>query len=407
MKCCLLIILSLFLTYRPKVRHYKPDMGPTRDLSMLTNDSCESIRGIDSTMEAFIKREEIAGASLAISRGDSLIYVKGYGYADREAGLKMQPYHRMRIASASKLLTAVGIMKLCDEGRLSLSDKVFTPDGALGHCSFCKDICDARVFDITVEHLLRHKAGFSNRSGDLFFGKDLSSDGDHLVSIALRRRLGFSPGDTQEYSNVGFYILGRVIEEVTGCQYHEWMKENIFARCNCHDFDVALNTPLERREDECKYYVHPDAVPGTCYTGNNITRLGGAGSWIATAPELCRLVAAIDDDWTIKDILSEESITAMTQWFDPATFSLGWNDTNPDGVWTRTGSFLGTTAIIKYFAPPGEQSSGDADGKGDCWVIITNSSTWHGARVSRYTSGLIRRMRRDYLDKIPRRDLFH
>jgi len=249
----LCIILSLVLTFFPKVRNYKADMGPTRDLSYLTNDSCEDIKGIDSTMMAFINREGIAGASLAISRGDSLIYVKGYGYADREKKLAMQPFHRMRIASVSKLLTAVGIMKLCEDGYISLDDKVFTPDGVLGSCAFCSNIRDSRMFNITIEHLLRHQGGFSNRGGDPFFGVDLTSTGDQLLCKALGRRLGFTPGDTQEYSNVGFYILGRIIEQVTGCQYHEWMKENIFARCNCHDFDVAGNSPLERKEDECKY----------------------------------------------------------------------------------------------------------------------------------------------------------
>jgi len=404
----LCIILSLFLTAQVRIRNYFPQMEPARDLSYLTNDSCESIKGIDSTMMAFIKREEIAGASLAISRGDSLIYVKSYGYADREKKVKMQPYNRMRIASVSKLITAVGIMKLCEEGLISLDDKVFTPDGPLGKCSFCGDIRDRRMLNITIEQLLRHKGGFSNRAhGDLFFGNDLSSSGDELLSKALRYSLGFTPGATQEYSNVGFYILGRIIEEVTGRKYHEWIKSEILEPCGCHDFDVAGNSILERKDHEAKYYVHPDAVPGTCYTGNNITRLGGAGSWIATAPELCKFVACIDNDPVIRDILTRESIDAMTEWFDEATFSLGWNDTNPDMVWTRTGSFCGTSAIIKYFGFPGPQSSEAADGKGDCWIIITNSSTWHGARVSRYTAGLIRRMRRQYLDQIPKRDLFH
>jgi len=383
-------------------------MEPSRDLSTLTNESCESIKGIDSTMMAFIKREEIAGASIAVSRGDSLIYVKSYGYSDREKKEKMQPYNRMRIASVSKLVTAVGIMKLCEDGLISLDDKVFTPDGLLGGCEFCSNIRDSRMFKITVEQLLRHKAGFSNRaSGDIFFGSDLTSSGDQLLRKALGRNLGFAPGATQEYSNVGFYVLGRIIEEVTGRDYHEWINSEILRKCGCHDFDIAGNSPMERKEHEAKYYVQPEAVPGACYTGNNIARLGGAGSWIATAPELCKLVACIDNNPRVRDILSKESIDAMTEWFDQETFSLGWNDTNPDGVWTRTGSFCGTSAIIKYFAPPGPQSSEAADGKGDCWIIITNSSTCHGARVSRYTAGLIRRMRRQYLDQIPQRDLFH
>ena len=83
------------------------------------------LHDMDSIMRRYLKRWELNGAQLAVTRNDSLLYVKGYGWADKERNVLMEPCHIMRMASVSKLVTAVGIMKLQEMGRLKLSDKVF------------------------------------------------------------------------------------------------------------------------------------------------------------------------------------------------------------------------------------------------------------------------------------------
>ena len=131
-----------------------------------------------------------------------------------------------------------------------------------------------------------------------------------------------------------------------------------------------------------------------CYGGNDITGLSGAGAWCGSPAELCRFVAAIDGKPEIKDIISAESVAAMTEYFDPDTFSLGWNDTKPTGEWTRTGTLGGTSALVKYF-PDGE-----------CWIMITNTSTWKGPGFTDYTEQLFRECRTKYGDLLPAQDLF-
>ena len=84
----------------------------------------------------------------------------------------------------------------------------------------------------------------------------------------------------------------------------------------------------------------------------------------------------------------------MVEYFDKETFSFGWNDTEPSNGWQRTGTFSGTSALIWYF-PDGE-----------CWVFLTNTSTWKGPGFARYTKTLFRELRRDHGSKIPSRDLF-
>ena len=123
----------------------------------LVNEDIEELAGLDRKIRKYMTDWQIEGLSLSVSRGDSLLYVKGYGMADDNE--PMSPSHIMRVASVSKLITAVGIMKLCDEGRLSLDDKVFGQDGILSDSLYCKYI-GSRKGDyekITVEHLLRHQ----------------------------------------------------------------------------------------------------------------------------------------------------------------------------------------------------------------------------------------------------------
>lgn len=387
----------------PQIRHYSHNDGPTRNLADLTNQSCAPIPGIDSTILAYMAEYGIVGAQLAVMRGDSLLYVKGYGYADRVSGEEMEAWHRMRIASVSKLVTAVGIMKLRDMGLLKLEDKVFAPGGVLASYS---SNADPRFNDITIEHLLRHQAGFTAKVEDPLFCVGFL-DGRQTLRKELSHPLAFTPGSSQEYSNVGFFALSVVIEEITGKAYEDWMQQNVLFPMQCYNFRIGGNYLDERYPGEVRYHMHPGSKTDEdyhgggiqvekCYGSNNVRATLGAGGWITTAAELCRMVAGIDGDWGIGDILSEDSIARMTQFVSPDVYSLGWNDTNQVGIWTRTGSFSGTTALIRNYS-----------WDGDCWVLLTNTSTRHASRIVKYSSAMIMELRARYWYDLGNRDLFH
>ena len=99
----------------------------------LTNATCDTsvLRPMERQIERYMEHWHLQGVSLSIVRNDSLIYAKGFGWADREKGLKMEPRNLLRLASISKLITAVGIMVLQERGQLSLQSKVFGPEGIL------------------------------------------------------------------------------------------------------------------------------------------------------------------------------------------------------------------------------------------------------------------------------------
>src|SRR5664280_3863535 len=99
----------------------------------LTNDisSGTKFAGVEKTVNSFLRKWSIAGASIAIAKDGKLIYAHGFGYADTASKTEAQPYSQFRIASISKLVTAIGVMKLKEEGKLSLTDSVFGHRGIL------------------------------------------------------------------------------------------------------------------------------------------------------------------------------------------------------------------------------------------------------------------------------------
>ena len=368
------------------------------------------LKALDHSVDSFMNFWALKGIALAVVRNDSLVYAKGYGKAD--ASTPMTPGTTMRLASVSKLLTAVGIMKLQEEGKVFLDTPVFGPFGILKR--FDPYIKDSNYYSMTVEHLLRHQGGFTTRGGDVMFstltfmrnhGLSEAPDAETLVQKQVSRRLAFEPGTWQDYSNFGYLLLSLIIEEVSGLPYEEYMQEHVFKPAGCTGFSIAGNYLKDRQPGESQYFMQPDSEPvpsydgklaevEKCYGGNDITSLKGAGAWIGSAVEMARLVSCIDGRGPMEDILTEESVRQMTTWYDENTFSLGWVDTKPDGEWTRTGSFSGTSALVKVY-PDGE-----------CWVLISNTSAWRGSRFSKNTAYLCKKLRGRFSHLMPRRDMF-
>lgn len=382
----------------------------------LTNSMSDSpqLEDMENKIKRYLLRWEINGAQIAVTRNDSLLYVKGFGWADMEKKQEMQPSNIMRLASVSKLLTAVGVMKLAEVGTLKLSDHVFGPKGILNDTAFTNAIKDQRYLDITVEQLLRHKAGFTTGAGDPMFSTryimmqnrlTTPPDNNTLMKILLKRRLGFTPGTAKRYSNVGYTLLSMIIEKKTRMSYEDYMRRFVFEPAGCYDFHIAGNYEKDRRKNEVKYYMHKGSEPvyeynnsgrmvEKCYGENDIPNLKGAGAWCASAAELSRLVASIDLLPGVKDILSKKSVEFMTREMPDHDFSIGWNFCPKGRPWIRTGSLSGTSALVLRY-PDGE-----------CWILITNTSTWKGHGFSNDTMRLFERLRQENRDKFPKRNLF-
>ena len=380
----------------------------------LTNNtsSGKEFAGAEKTINAFMRKWSIAGGSIAIAKDGKLIFARGFGFADTASKTETQPYNQFRIASISKLVTAVGIMKLQEEGKLSLNDKVFGPDGILNDPYFSEPK-DKRVYSITVAHLLSHEAGWTQRYGDQMFmpiiiaemmGIKPPVDTKTIVRFALNKRLHYTPGTGRAYSNLGYSILGLVIEKVSGMSYEDYCRKTILEPLGIYDMKIAGNLPSEKAPFEVTYYEPSDVVLkpsiyGTgelvtpSYGGNDIRALGGAGAWVATAPDLMRLLLAVDGFNNKPDILSDQSIRFMTD-NDNGFAPVGWKTTVFNGTWWRTGSFPGSAGMMK------RQSDGIS------WVVLFNSSAWNGPEIYSYINNMMYRVI-SQINPWPEYDLFN
>ena len=408
-------IATAFVIIHKPVPKPQPIEKPRVYLNEKLNNTMSELpetEGIDKKVKAFMRKWQIKGASLAVMRNDSLVYAKGYGWADEAEGIAMEPSHILRMASVSKLITATGIMVLQDRDSLSIKDTVFGPSGILNDSLFNTVIKDKNYHKITIEHLLRHQGGFYRDPlfSSLDVMKQMQLDNppvkEDYYKLVLRNRLRFMPGDWEKYSNFGYLLLSEIIEKVSGKPYEQFIREEVLRPAGCFDMHIGGSYYRDRRPNEVRYYTHEgdgkfiEEYNGSgimverCYGGNNIPLLSGAGAWCGSPAEIARLVASIDGKSEVEDIISAEAVAQMTEYFDKETYSLGWNDTDPQKGWSRTGTLAGTSALVKYF-PDGE-----------CWILITNTSTWRGPGLARYTDDMFKQCRELYSDRLPDRNLF-
>jgi len=350
-----------------------------------------SLKDIDSNVVRMMQLLEIKGASVAICKDGRLVYAKGFGYADEEQNVKVQPYHVFRLASVSKLITAVAIMKLVEERKLSLDDKVFGEKGILNDKMFLK-INDPRMKDIEVMHLLQHTGGWRNRfrADPLFRTLEIAqymkvkppADINTLIQFMLSESMIAAPGDFYDYSNFGYCVLGKVIEKKSGLSYEQYVQQKILKPIGVNRIRIGKNLYNERYADEVKYYDYYGArkklsIYGTgdsvsrVYGGTNIVTLGAAGGWVASPKDLLKLVLAIDGFKTKPDILNEETISKMVKPSEEDSTAqklIGWRGADKTRWW-RTGNLASSSVVVM------RQNDGIS------WVMITNTGNWKESRM--------------------------
>jgi CubicO group peptidase (beta-lactamase class C family) len=364
---------------------------------------------IDYQVQRFIEKYELKGVSISIVSDEKLVYSKGYGFANKEDSILASPCQLFRLASVSKLITAVTIMKLVEQKKIRLDSKVFGPEGFFNDEKYLK-VVDPRLFDITVLNLLNHSGGWTQRYGDPMFNPLLISSLveekspatiDTYLKFVTSRKLHFTPGTMYSYSNMGYMFLGEIITRVTGMPYEDYVRKNILFPMGIYDMHLAHNFFKERFSNEVKYYVPAGDTLIYSYTGdsllvpkpyggNDIRLLGGAGGWVASSPELAKLLVSIDGFSKSKDFLSKESINLMTG--ELGKF-LGWKQEYENG-WLRTGSFAGTNNVL-YRGNDGFE-----------WVVLCNTSSWKGPVFSYDIIRLMKKISRE-IPVWPDKDLFN
>ncbi|MFJ8260978.1 serine hydrolase domain-containing protein [Rummeliibacillus sp. NPDC094406] len=175
---------------------------------------------IDEYINKELEKQHIPGASIAIVKGDKVQYIKGYGISGPN-GTKMTPQTPVVLGSVSKSFTALAIMQLVDQGMIQLDNPVQQ------YIPWFRVADEEESKEITIRHLLNHTSGISE-----YDGQRAISEGDQslkkLVESLKGLHLEKGVGESYQYSNLNYAILGLVIEEVTKTPYDEYIKRNIY-----------------------------------------------------------------------------------------------------------------------------------------------------------------------------------
>ncbi len=182
--------------------------------------SMSSFEELDAHLRESAEAERFSGVVLA-DRGGEIVFHRAYGLASKRFGVANQLDTRFNIGSLNKMFTAVGVLQLADQGKLSLDDPI-----AKYLEGFPPDVGEK----VTIRHLLAHRSGWSAYwDNPVFLARrtELRSMADYLEFIR-DIPLEFEPGTRKQYSNTGYEVLGAIIEAASGQGYYEYIDEHVY-----------------------------------------------------------------------------------------------------------------------------------------------------------------------------------
>ena len=343
------------------------------------------IQAIDQNIAAFMSQYNIPGMAIAITLNDKLVYVNSYGQASVENKQSVTTQSLFRISSLSKQITAVAIMRLLDEGKLSLNSTVFGNGSILGN-TYGAQPYSPGVTNITVGELLHHTEGGWTDDGTDAFGQNFSYTIPQLMTWQLNNvpLLDTIPGRSYHYSQFGYTVLGRVIEKITGLPYTQAVQQLVLQPSGISDMQIAGNTLAARLPNEVEYYGQNNEDPYYI----PLARMDAANGWVASATDMARFLVHVDGMSNLT-ILSPNAMTAMTtgSYANPK-YGCGWelNQFNifHHGNWPGTGSSQAITTQNGNFnyvilANTGSNDPNFSSNMDNIfWTAVNNIQTWPG-----------------------------
>lgn len=309
------------------------------------------LAAFDQAMTSFMATNGIEAGLLAVLKDGVVVLEHGYGWQDEAHTTPLPHDAMMRIASVSKPITAAAIRKLAASGAFALSDFVFDlgqPGGGLLQITPFPSLGDARLAQVTVQHLLDHEGGWDrDLVGDISYREVdiavqmgvLSPPGrSNTARWMLGRPLEFTPGSRSAYSNVGYFMLGLLVEQYSGSSYITYVRNAVFGGLPVAPADITLGATLAANHDprepwyesssNCTNVFAPWSSVNCPYGGwHHEARVGQGNVVSATLP----LVWFLDTY-----VISGPSIGAVRTHNEGS----GWRR-------SHTGSFRGTNALAR------------------------------------------------------------
>jgi CubicO group peptidase (beta-lactamase class C family) len=370
----------------------------------ITGTQIPSLQPIDQLVTNFMSTYQIPGAAVAFMKNARLVYARGFGYANTNTLELVQPDSVFRIASMSKSLTAAAILRLVDQGKLSLDQSAFA---ILNYAApvYAGATNDPRLASITVRQLLNHTGGWDRNSaidpnGNIGFdptvnwtvraaadmGTTAPADATTMVRWMLGKPLQFNPGTQYQYSNFGYTVLGRIIEKIADTNYEGFVK-GMLAEAGISRMRIGGSREVELLPGEVHYYDYPggslttsifpqDSGPVPWPYNFSYSTMDSHGGWVASAIDILRFISVVDNRAAPPDILSQSSISNMIARPTPpwgATqepyYGMGWQVRNTPDNWWHDGALPGTrTEMVRA-------------GNGFTWVILCNTRAYNDSAM--------------------------
>lgn len=286
----LLITVAGLAAQRTSAQTYKPPVFTDPDRMQKIESTYATV---DALYKEWAEKNHIPGLAYGIVVDGKLVHSGGVGYINLENKTMATAKSDFRIASMSKSLTAMAILKLRDEGKLHLDDPIslYIPEAK----NMKKLTKDAPV--LTIRHLLTHSEGFpeDNPWGD----RQLANTDAELVAL-YKKGVSFSndPGLGYEYSNLGFATLGYIIKKVTGLTYQRYITENILQPLGMtHTYWEYANVPKEQLAHGYRWLDGKWVEQPLLHDGS----YGAMGGLITTIEDFAKYMAVHQQAWPPRD----------------------------------------------------------------------------------------------------------
>jgi CubicO group peptidase (beta-lactamase class C family) len=296
---CLFVYATLLIVLVPALSRSQQVSNRGLDAQRLSQ--------IGTRMKALVNDGTIVGAVTLVARQGKVFSLEAVGFQDRESRRPMRTNSIFDVRSVTKVVTAIGVMILVEEGKLSLNDPVakYLPDFKTTH-------------SITIHHLLTHTSGLPfSRPAEI---EDITIKRDRtladVVALLAKQEPEYAPGTQFRYSSSGFAILGRIIEVVAGKSYEQFIKERVFDPLGMRDSFFFI--PAEKRERMASVYRRQE---GKLEKWNELEEYTKGAKYSApefgmysTAEDLGSLCQMMLNEGTFRGrrILSRLSVVAMT-----------------------------------------------------------------------------------------------
>jgi len=248
--------------------------------------------------------DEVPGAAVLIARDSKILYRKGFGLADVGNCVPVTPETKFRIGSVTKQFTAAAILKLQEAGLLNVQDPIakYLPEYPRGD-------------EVTIHHLLTHTSGIHSFTEKPNFMETVTVErtSEEMVDWFKADSFDFNPGEQWHYNNSGYFLLGYIIENISGKSYGEYLKEALFDPLGMHD--TGVHNSHDILENEAYGYSYIDGTFQKALDWD-MSQAGGAGALYSTVLDLYRWNEAVFGG----EVLTEESLQAA---FTPVTLNDG------------------------------------------------------------------------------------